>query len=249
MLASLRSGRAWFRAAAALLVPVVGGSQAAWDLPCGIVEVRTVVDDALIYVDGRFVGMASVNAPLSLRLAPGERRLRASRRSEQDIFTSLLVEQGRRVVVEAGVVPVDEPTRVPHGPFPVGLGQALRLVVEKDGGASAPAEAPVFRLTAAAGERVLLIHTDGVVPTLRATDPRGGALPIRPVPADERDGLDGRTLFEMKLPDSGTADITVSGDGRQKMATTVLWIARAPSPLLKDAKKVGRRAPPAEWRR
>ncbi len=202
--------------------------------------ITTDVPQALLYLDGRFMGfMSSEAGPLRLQLSAGERELRATAPGHVDIFSRVTLGRGERVRVTAAFGALGEGGGEPSWAPRVGPGEVIRGRI---GAGSDDKGRPLFTAVGVFEGRtnqrwslavnVSLFPLDVVLVPEREPSTR-----VRVRETGEQMGLRARQIFEFTLPTDGLYRVQVRSRARVPENLFVLRLLRGPPPFVENGGK------------
>ena len=205
-------------------------------ISCGLVSLDCDQEDAMIYIDGRFVGLSgALGQTLELAIPKGTHQLRATIPGHPDLVDTLTVEPEQKLSVLATMPTKEDPPDAFNGKVTTGLGQVHRMSF-KNG--TKPWE---LGLKGRKGESVLIIISERNYSVgINVRSSTGEVLKLEPV--TEKVGLFGFYLHTFQHS-GGEVLISVSSPPRKVANHLALWISTTAPPMIKGPKG-NRREPP-----
>ena len=213
----------------------------------GEIVVSTDVPEALLYLDGRFMGfLSSGGEPLRLQLSPGEKELRATAPGHVDVYDRITLRPGERVRVTAAFGRAGQGGGQPSWAPLIGSGQVVRGRVgpgrDENG---KPRFTTVGVFDALAGQRWNLAVNVSLFPLDVALVLEGDpSRRIRARETGEQMGFRARQIFEFTLPVDGRYRVQVRSRPGVPENLFLLRVLRGPPPFAeKGGKGQARRKP------
>jgi len=205
----------------------------------GVIRISAAQDDALLYVDGRFLGcLGSAGTSMDVTLPVGDRQLRVAVPWHPDVVRTVKVDLDTLVTLRAASPRWLEPGSwsIEDRPIQAGPGQVVR--------ASMAAKQVVVSVDARPGDalRIMLCQRRFAV-DLRAHGEDGTEVPVTSLPS-EVELHAAAAAWGVVQPKSGKLILTIESRYTAGPNGIVLAIHRAPPPPIPGAK---RRLPATEW--
>ncbi len=224
--------------ALALLLWVAGascGARRPRSLPGGEIAISTDAAEALVYLEGRFVGYVfSESGPLRLQLPPGEWELRATSPGHVDLLSRVRLEANERVRMTAAFGALGEGGGEPPWSPLLGPGQVLRGRI--GAGRSSKGDAVFTTLGVLDGEKgqrwTLAVNVSLFPLDVALVSDDDAQAPVSCKESGEQLGLRARQIFEFEIPKDGRYRVRVRSRPGVPENLFVLRLLLGPPPFI-----------------